>query len=347
MAIMDATPEARVRWFHPTPGRFVIVLLAVECLLWLSERFGWLGWHKGYAVLTCVAAVGLAMLGMLVWFGAALVLRRRFQFSIRSLLVLVIGVAVPCSWLAVEIRAAKRQKEVVEAIVKVGGVLDWDLEPRLAWLRNLLGDDFFMDGYQVDFGIMQPYPVVTDSDLEHLVWMSQLRKLNLDGAQITDAGLEHLKVLTQLEGLMLGRTKITDAGLQHIGGMKRLEGLCLENTQITDAGLRHLGGLAQLRHLALSGTKVGDDGLEYLKGLTQLSELYLSETHVTDTGLNHVEGLAQLQELALDGTEVSDAGLEHLRQLTKLSELDLSGTKVTDAGVAKLQQALPNCTIHR
>ncbi len=55
---MDATTQARVRWFHPTPGRFVVALLAVEVLLCPSERFGWLGRHKGYAVLTCVAGVG-------------------------------------------------------------------------------------------------------------------------------------------------------------------------------------------------------------------------------------------------------------------------------------------------
>ena len=82
MTSMDDTTQARVRWFHLTPGRFVLALLAVEVLLWLSERFGWLGWHKGYAVLTGVAVVGVAMLLMLVWFGVALIFRRRFQFSI-------------------------------------------------------------------------------------------------------------------------------------------------------------------------------------------------------------------------------------------------------------------------
>ena len=97
---MGDTTQARVRWFHPTPGRCVIALLAVECLLWLSERFGWLPWHKGYAVLTAVASVGVAMLAMVVWFGVALVFRRRLQFSISSLLVLVVVVALPCSWLA-------------------------------------------------------------------------------------------------------------------------------------------------------------------------------------------------------------------------------------------------------
>src|SRR5208283_3150347 len=104
MPAMDATTQPRSRWFHLTPGRFVLALLAVEVLLWLSERFGWLGWHKGYAVLTGVAVVGVAMLLMLLWFAIALVFRWRFQFSLRSLLVLVVVVALPCSWLAVEIK---------------------------------------------------------------------------------------------------------------------------------------------------------------------------------------------------------------------------------------------------
>jgi len=67
---MSANPQRR--WFHLTPGRFVLALLAVEVLLWLSERFGWLPWHKGYAVLTCVACVGVAMLLMPVWFAVAI-----------------------------------------------------------------------------------------------------------------------------------------------------------------------------------------------------------------------------------------------------------------------------------
>ncbi len=82
----DPAAKPQPCWFQLTPGRFVLALLAVEVLLWLSERFGWLAWHKGYAVLTGVAVVGLAMLLILGWFVVALVFRRRFQFSLRSLL---------------------------------------------------------------------------------------------------------------------------------------------------------------------------------------------------------------------------------------------------------------------
>jgi hypothetical protein len=44
---LDDTTQPRIRRFHLTPGHFVLLLLAVEVLLWLSDRFGWLGWHKG------------------------------------------------------------------------------------------------------------------------------------------------------------------------------------------------------------------------------------------------------------------------------------------------------------
>ncbi|MGO9270418.1 MAG: hypothetical protein ACLQOO_09230, partial [Terriglobia bacterium] len=100
---------SKPRWYRPTPDHFVIGLLVVECVLWLSDRFQWPTWHKGYAVLIAVAAVGVVFVAMLLRFIVALVFRWRFQFSIRSLLVLVVVVAIPCSWLPVEMKAAREQ----------------------------------------------------------------------------------------------------------------------------------------------------------------------------------------------------------------------------------------------
>ena len=151
-------PMPKRRWYAPTPDRFVIGLLAAECLLWLSERFRWFSFntHKGWTVLIVVAFVGLALLLMLLWFAAALVFRWRFQFSIRSLLVLTVAVAIPCSWLAVKMKAARRQKEIVAGIITVKGTVfyDWQVDadhyynplqkaqpPEPAWLRRLLGND--------------------------------------------------------------------------------------------------------------------------------------------------------------------------------------------------------------
>ena len=183
--LQPVVPQPSIRWFRPTPGWLVLALLLVEGLLWLSERFGWLSWHKGYAVLIAVAAVGVVLLIMLLWFLFAPIFRWRFQFSIRAMLVLTLAVALPCSWLAVEMKKAKIQREAVMAIqrdggavyyehqfdlwgnrVPIGGVV-WDNpvnengnpipgeealdaeSPAPSWLRGLLGDDFFRVAVQV------------------------------------------------------------------------------------------------------------------------------------------------------------------------------------------------------
>ena len=146
------TPTLKPRWFHLTPDRLILGLLAVEGLLWLSGRLGWPTWHKGYAVLATVAAVLMTPLFMGLWFALALVFRWRFQFSLWSLLVLVVVVALPCSWLAVEMKMAREQREAVVAIENLHGgrVQDWQVgravsrlngHPEPAWLRSWLGDD--------------------------------------------------------------------------------------------------------------------------------------------------------------------------------------------------------------
>ena len=130
MAAMADAPATRPRWFRPTPDRFVIGMLASVGLLWLSERFGWftLGQHKGWAVLIAVAAFAAAMVLLILWFVAALLFRRRFQFGIRSLLLLALIVALLGGWMRVEIRAAKEQHDAYETLTRFNslkGITCW------------------------------------------------------------------------------------------------------------------------------------------------------------------------------------------------------------------------------
>jgi hypothetical protein len=314
------------RWFHPTPARLLILLLAVEGSLLLSKP--WL--PKGYAVLIAITSVIVTMVLMLLWWLFALSFRWRFQFSLRSLLVATVAVAIPFSWLAVEMKKARRQREVVERIQKLGdrvGVrYDYVFTPPFCfempgpvWLRKLVGDDFFASVEGVHLDEM----FETDIALPYLRELPRLWELHLENTQVTEAGLEHLKGLTQLRWLSLANTHVTDAGLQHLAGLTHLEQLILSDTQATDGGLQHLNGLTQL----------------YL--------LWLDDTHVTDTGLEHLKELIQLLNVRLDNTQVTDAGLKSLKGLTQLQSLSLHGTHVTDKGVQELQLALPNCNIQR
>ena len=112
------TPASRPRWYRLTPDRLLSALLAVEGLLWLCGhyRWFWFNHHKGWAALIAVAAVGAFLLLMLLWLVAAALFRWRCQYSIRSLLILTVAVAVPCSWLAVEVKKAKEQGQTVGSL---------------------------------------------------------------------------------------------------------------------------------------------------------------------------------------------------------------------------------------
>ena len=275
-------PTAKPRWYRLTPDRAVVAVLALEGFLLLSAWFRWFPFnqYKGWTVLICLATVGAAFVLMSLWFLAALLFCWRFQFSILSLLLLVVVVAIPCSWLETEMKAARKQREAVEEVQKASQVVfDHELgpdgrwiagatPPGPPWLRNLLGDDLFTDA----------------------VWVSS------PNAQINDAVLAHLEELTALQGLDLDHARITDAGLRHIEGLSQLQQLSLTDPRVGDAGMVHLGGLRQLRVLHLDCTDVGDAGMKCLKGLTQLREPVAPTIPGSGTpDFDYLRGLTRLQ----------------------------------------------------
>ena len=227
------------------------------------------------------------------------------------MLLVMVAVAIPCSWMTVEAKAAREQSKLAAEIGKRHGVVLYDSDyatnaqrlsknassRRKPWLRGVLGDDFFEVIDHVGFYGSQ----VTDSDLGY--WISQLPRLRSLGlsetSHVTDAGLEQIKALGDLRRLYLGTWTVTDAGLAHVAEM------------------------AQLEELDLGGAKVTNAGLDYLKALPHLHTLLLHDTEVTDDGLKTLEGLSQLRLL------------------------DLRNNEVTDDAVKKLQQSLPDCKIRR
>jgi uncharacterized protein (TIGR03067 family) len=270
------------------------------------------------------------MLLMLIWLVAAMLFRRRFQFGIRSLLLLVVVVVIPCSWLAVETWQAKRQRAAVEAIGKVGGSVYYQyqavgpdqfdpnvLPPGPAWLQNLLGNDHFGD-----------------------VLVADVR-----GGEVTDELVSRLESFPRLEWLILRGTGVSDAGLERIEALRSLRNLNLDGCPITDGGLKHVAALGKLRSLGLRHTGITDAGLAELESLTQLEELDLAATSVTDRGMDHVRGLTNLRRLRLRYCGITDAGLAQLSDLKNLELLDLRYTQVTANGIEEVERRLPGIQI--
>ncbi|MEN6451859.1 MAG: hypothetical protein ABFC96_15320 [Thermoguttaceae bacterium] len=229
-----------------TPDRIVIALLAVEAFLLLSQWFRWFTFNqnKGWAVLIAVAAVALTLLSLSLWFVGALIFRWRFQYSLRSLLLLTAAAAIACSWLTTAIEQARRQREAIAAILKARAGVFYDLsEARIVTpspppLETLLGTDFFRDVAGV-----QNHKHSTrfaDADLERVAELKSLLSLRLRCSRVTDDGLKYVARLPQLTELSLSDTSITDAGLEHLTGLSRLKYLTLSRTNVTDAGAKRL-----------------------------------------------------------------------------------------------------------
>jgi Leucine-rich repeat (LRR) protein len=278
--------------------------------------------------------------------------RRWYQYSLRTLLIIVTLFAVACSWFAVKLQQARRQREAVEAIVKLGGWVAYDyqldasgniwqgMEPAgPAWLRKILGDDFFRT-------VVYAQPK-DDASMLILKDLSEIRRLDLRNSQVTDTGMTVIKDLKRLQWLAIRHLPISDIGLINLQGLYQLQFLDMGDTKVTDEGIKYLKDLSQLQSLDLWNIRITDKGLEQLNRLSQLQTLALNFSLVTDNGIKNLSAMTHLQKLDLRGTQVSDAGLEYLRRLPQLKEICLASTKVTDAGFQDLQKALPTLKIER
>ncbi len=183
--------------------------------------------------------------------------RRWFQFSLRTLLVLVLVVGATLGLLGREAQRTWKRERAVAELHRIGASVG---HRQAGWPARLLGFDV---GPLVAVELSGTR--VTDDDLKHLRGLSGPGRLWLGGTRITDAGLEHLAGLSRLYTLDLERTKITDAGLRHLRGLKSLENLSLRGTQVSDVGLRHLEAIARLKFLDLAGTRVTPESVNKLR----------------------------------------------------------------------------------
>jgi hypothetical protein len=211
----------------------------------------------------------------------------------------------------------------------------------------------------------------TDNDIDFVVELKTIKKLDLSFTYVTDKGIKKLQALQQLEDLTLDTAEfLTDAAMAHLRGNRALRRLVVRGVDITDAGMPYVGEMSGLRSLDISYTMLGDVGLEHLPGLSELEHLKIGGNMITGLNLNFLKLLPKLKSLSLRGVQrrnagacwtprVTDLDLETISLLAGLEELDLGvgiglgmggqpaapgggncrltgGLQITDLGVAKL-----------
>jgi hypothetical protein len=267
---------------------------------------------------------------------------RWYQYSLRSLLLMMVAVSIAMAFVANRLRKAERQRMAVAAIKKSGGWVQYahDSSKRSAdgappaprWLRSLLGDDVFSTVVEAN--------VASGADFRYLAQFGQLRRVRCCGAIAEARGPRGPDFPgSPPPGLP------ASAGIEYLAELMMIEDLGLGDTDIGDAELEHIGRMTKLRRLDVGGTKVTDDGLRHLERLTRLEQLDLSDTRIGNAGVERLVPLTKLKGLNLQGTRVNDVSLACLAGLKNLQHLDVRGTHVTQEGAAMIQKALPACNV--
>ena len=282
------------------------------------------------------------------------------RFSLRMLLLVMALLCVGFAWLAVKLNAARQQHAIIAAILDAGGKVNFDYEmsnqgayttyytnappPTPAWLRAMLGDDFFRNVVKVEFFGKK----IPESIIGQLSKLTELRELRLDIVRVVSPGAEFTRAirdddlaafagLTKLRNLSMYSANLNGPGLQFLANLKSLENLDLESTHIDDAGFEHIAGLTGLVGLRVSGTRITDVSVERISGLPKLTLLNLSQTAITDAGLAHLEKLRALENLFLDTTKVSAEGLQHLASCP-IEFMSIQQTPLDNAAIEQIDK---------
>jgi hypothetical protein len=126
---------------------------------------------------------------------------RRFQFSLRALLIVMLAAAALLSWF-VQRRGTAAKQAAVSRVLSKGGMIGSD--------GNETVTEVIFAGQRGDVDLAA---TVTDDDLDTLSAFPGLQKLDLTGRPITDAGVPSISRLTGLRILKVRGTRITDDGI--------------------------------------------------------------------------------------------------------------------------------------
>src|SRR5262245_37032503 len=131
---------------------------------------------------------------------------RWFQFSLRTLLVVVALVAgLAFGWMKI-IEPYRLQREAMAAITKFGG--SYKTEDAAGWVRYL--DKNAQDVVVVELADCDK----PDEYIPHLVRLPKLRTLVVGGHSVGDEQVVTLGRIGSLRGLVLDSTKVTDEGVE-------------------------------------------------------------------------------------------------------------------------------------
>ncbi|MGV3609002.1 MAG: leucine-rich repeat domain-containing protein [Planctomycetaceae bacterium] len=267
--------------------------------------------------------------------------RRWFQFSLRSLLVVMLLLPMVLGVYARYRAESQRQWRLVNELKAAGGLFDLviadQMEPEieqgafLQW-QKWLGIDL-PTGLK-SFTIFKS--VEPGTPIANLGEFPQLESVALCDGTVKDEDLAILAKLPRLRFLRVDSDHITDQGIAALEGCTNLHDVVIEGNQLTGKGLAVVVKLPNLKGLHWDSELTTDGDLECLRDNLKLEELHLRGNTLHDAGLEAVSTCTNLERLTFMYGEFSGPAIRSLEQLQKLKYLKLFEVSFPRESVASL-----------
>jgi hypothetical protein len=290
--------------------------------------------------------------------------RGRFQYSLRTLMLVVTVVAIFMGWVAKKRRESALQEAAFDAIVAAGGFIagvdfvpfdtladvECPIERFPNWWERLLGHRRFVVGtfagssreslpYLRNFPAIKRLsiksPGLSEDDLNQIECLQELCLLTIDSPSVAHAGYRKLAAHKKLNDITLEGCTLTDDDLFLFRDHDNMTSFACRGP-ITDTGIKHIAHWTHLQSLNIDDCKLSGDGIAVIAHLTQLKYLNLNGAQVRDADLDHLLQLRKLRGFSLSGSKIQGHNLSMLNQLPKLIGLNIAQTDLDDEGLAEI-----------
>lgn len=232
------------------------------------------------------------------------------QFSLRSLMVVVVLVSLASSWFAVRMHQAREQRQIVEAIQNDGGTVYYDDQchpsgyvldtkdwPEPFVVERTLGRDFARRVVRVAFD----WRTVFDDDLvDRLRRLGTVRALDIGDARISDSALDQLDDISSVTDLWIDTGARPVKDLQSVFSLPRLRSLYVSGRSLEPGAISQLGAAKNLRLLSLDLGWVTEQDMRALQAGKQLEVLLLwGDQFLNEDNLRHLIPMTNLETLSL------------------------------------------------
>ncbi len=204
---------------------------------------------------------------------SAMTKRWRFQYSLRSLLLLVTTLCVLLGIHSILLYSAERQRSVVEYLTNAGVHMDYVIEIEAGdesfypdWLVSLLGRDYF---FGVESVLISSNNIPKNADVDALIAkasrLQPLERVRIEHCTLQRDSLLPLAGKSEMDWLSLSRSNADDNHIKLLAGMPKLRVLDLRGTKITDKSVKILCELKNLELLLLRDTNISVASIDQLR----------------------------------------------------------------------------------